>query len=317
MNKPSILVVGSINMDLTVSGVPQIAQYGESVFCKDYQETPGGKGANQAVAAARLGADVSMVGHIGDDRNGRILLDNLMKNGVDVKDVLVDSKTQTGMANILVDGGTGKYTCYVVLGGNDRIVDRQVETALERRKYDMVLMQLEMPLETVYRTFELASKKGVPVFLDAGPAMEIDLERLNGIFLISPNESETAALTGILPDSMESAEKAAKLLFQLAKPQYVLLKLGSRGAFLYDGKISERIPCYTEIKAVDSTAAGDTFGAAFAVRYCMGADIRSSVQYAHAAAGICVSQRGAQSSIPDANEVARFLNSRKEGAVCG
>lgn len=312
MKKPAILVVGSMNMDMTISGAPKIAQYGESVFCKSYLESPGGKGANQAVAASRLGGEVSMVGRVGNDRNGKILLENLEKNGVQIDGVFLDAETQTGMADILVDAQTGKYTCYVVLGGNDRITAQQVESALNRTNYDMVLMQLEMPLETVYRTYELASQKGVPVFLDAGPAMKIDLERLKGIFVLSPNEAETEALTGVLPDSLNTAEKAAEILYQHAMPQYVLLKLGSRGALLYDGKDAEWIPCFNELKAVDSTAAGDTFGAAFAVRHCMGYGVREAVRYAHAAAGICVSRRGAQASIPDFYEVEAFLKGRKE-----
>lgn len=307
MNRPSILVVGSMNMDLLVYGVPRIAGYGESLYAGSYATLPGGKGANQAVAVARLGGDAALCGRVGDDENGRELMENLAGFGVDSADVLADSATQTGLANILVDGETGRYTCYVVMGGNDRITGEQVEAALARRRYDMVLMQLEMPLETVFRTYELAAARDIPVFLDAGPAMSVPLERLRGIFVISPNEAETQALTGIEPYTEENCVSAAKALYKAASPRYVLLKLGARGAMLYDGEMAELIPCFTRLAAVDSTAAGDTFGAAFAVRTCAGAEVREAIRYAHGAAGLCVSRKGAQSSIPTAAEVEAFL----------
>ena len=185
-----------------------------------------------------------------------------------------------------------------------------VKRALEGGSFDMVVMQLEMPLETVYRTYELAREKGIPVFLDAGPAKSIPLERLKGLYILSPNEAETAAMTGIYPDTEEHARQAAQWLYEQAEPQYVILKLGSRGALLYDGKTAEMIPCF-RVKAVDSTAAGDTFGAALAIRLCKGDEIHDAIRFAHAAAGICVSRLGAQVSIPREEEVFEFL--KKEG----
>jgi len=307
MKKPSILVVGSMNMDIMIYGVPKIAEFGESVIAKSYLFLPGGKGANQSVAAAKLGADSAMVGRLGDDAHGRQLINNLNSYGVDTEDTILDPKTQTGLAPIMVDEATARYVSYVIMGGNDFISADQVEHALARRHFDMVLMQLEMPLEVVYRTYELASEKGVPVFLDAGPAMDIPLDRLRGIFVISPNEVEAKALTGIMPDTEENAVLAAKKLYEKAHPRYVLLKLGARGALLYDGATAELIPCFDQIKAADSTAAGDTFSAAFAVQHCKGAEIHEVIRFAHAAAGICVSRKGAQASLPSADEVEAFL----------
>lgn len=309
MKRPKILVVGSINMDLFVKGANSIPNYGESLLCRNYGYAPGGKGSNQAFAVAKQGADVVFVGCIGDDDNGRKLKDSLDSAGVNTDYLVVDPETQTGLAVLLVDDNTGKYVCYVAMGGNDRLNPEAVRKALDENEFDMVIMQLEMPLETVYQTYEMASERGIPVFLDAGPAMKIPLKRLKGLFILSPNEAETEALTGINPDTDENALKAAKWLYEQAEPRYVILKLGERGALLYDGNESRFIECF-KVDAVDSTAAGDTFGAALAIRLCKGDKIEEAIHFAHAAAGICVSRLGAQTSIPTEKEVEDFLVGR-------
>lgn len=176
----------------------------------------------------------------------------------------------------------------------------------------MILMQLEIPLETVYATCEIAKERGIPVFLDAGPAMKIPLERMKGLYIISPNEAETEALTGISVDTNEGALKAAKWLYEQVEPKYVILKLGERGALLYNGSEAKFIECF-QVDAVDSTAAGDTFGAALAVQLCKGVKIEDAILFAHAAAGICVSRKGAQVSIPEESEVEEFLIERIGG----
>lgn len=311
MKKPKILVVGSINMDLTVYGVPKLPVFGESLPCDNYAFQPGGKGANQAVAAAKLGAESQIVGALGKDDYSEIIIDSLNDYGVGSKYVSCSSDTQTGLAMIMVDKATAKYVSYVILGGNSCINETQIKNAMKDNEFDMVLMQLEMPLEIVYRTYELARDRGIPVFLDAGPAMKIPLERLKGIFVISPNEAETQALTGIELDSAESAVLAAKRLYEQVQPKYVILKLGARGALLYDGNRSELIPCFNELEAVDSTAAGDTFSAAFSVSYCNGVNARDSIIFAHAAAGLCVSKKGAQIAIPTLSEVNEFLRNKE------
>ena len=307
MSEPRILVVGSINMDIFVHGVNQIAKYGESIPCTKYGYSSGGKGANQALATSMLGADVTLVGRIGKDDHGKTLIQALNNGGVHTDYVVSDDKQQTGIALLLVKDD-GRYICYTVPGVNNRICEEDVKAALDAQDYDMVILQLEMPLETVYRTCELAKERGIPVFLDAGPAMQIPLKRLNGLYILSPNEAETEALTGINPNTEENAIAAAIWLYQEAQPQYVILKLGARGALLYDGSSVQMIPCF-KVDAVDSTAAGDTFGAALAIRLCEGADMLTAIRFAHAAAGICVSRTGAQSSIPKREEVEEFLES--------
>lgn len=305
MSKPKILVVGSMNMDLFIEGANRIPKFGESILCGKYGYATGGKGSNQAIAAALQGADVTMVGRLGQDSNGDSLKAELEKAGVDISHIVIDAEEQTGLALMLLNE-EGKYVSYVALGANGSVCADDVQAALDSEHYDMVIMQLEMPLETVYRTFELAKERGIPVFLDAGPAMRIPLDRLRGLYILSPNEAETEALTGINPDTQEKAEKAAAWLYMKAEPEYVILKLGARGAMLYDGKKAEIIPCF-KVKAVDSTAAGDTFGAALAIRICKGDSMSSAIRFAHAAAGICVSRMGAQVSIPKEEEVIAFL----------
>lgn len=311
MTRPRILVVGSMNMDLNVYGVPKIPEFGESVVCSTYSYATGGKGANQAYAASLQGSIVTMAGRVGDDLNGYKLTDNLKKAGINTDYIVIDQHAQTGLATIMVDE-TGKYVSHVILGANNNLDDQDVETAIDSDQFDMVLMQLEMPLETVYRTYELARKKKTPVFLDAGPAMDIPLDRLQGLFIISPNESETKALTGISVDSEFDCLEAAKQLYERAQPQYVLLKLGSRGSYLYDGNKATVFPAF-EVNAVDSTGAGDTFNAAFITRFCKGDLIEEAISFASAAASICVSRLGAQPSIPNENEVHSFLNHAVKG----
>ena len=226
MKQPKILVVGSINMDLFVEGANAIPGYGESIRCRHYGYAPGGKGSNQAFAVAKQGADVVFVGCIGDDENGKQVKASLDKAGVNTDYLVIDPETQTGLALMLLDDRTGRYVSYVAMGGNDRLSPDAVRKAMDENEFDMVVMQLEMPLETVYQTYELAREKGIPVFLDAGPAMKIPLERLKGLFILSPNEAETEALTGICIDSNENALKAAKWLYDEVSPQYVILKMG-------------------------------------------------------------------------------------------
>lgn len=311
MKKPEILVVGSMNMDLMIYGMQKLPQFGESVQGGSYRYVTGGKGCNQAIAAARQGAAVTMVGRVGNDDNGRMLIDQLKESGVDTDFVVSDDEAQTGFDPILVDG-SGRYISVVVMGANNWLSPQDVERALDTKHFDIVLMQLEMPLETVYRTYEMAAKKNIPVFLDAGPAMSIPLERLKGIFIISPNEAETKALTGVDVVDRASALKASKILYQAANPRYVLLKMGERGAFLYDGNESRLTPAF-QVNAVDSTAAGDTFGAALSVRLCAGDSMEKAILFANAAAGICVSRQGAHPSIPSAEEVQAFLEERTGG----
>ena len=183
MDRPSILVVGSMNMDLYVEGANRIPKFGESIPCGHYGYATGGKGSNQAIAASKQGADVTMVGRVGNDDYGRALQEALQREGICTDYVAVDKEHQTGLALMLLNED-GRYVSYCAMGGNDYVSGEDVRRALEGRSFDMVVMQLEMPLETVYRTYELAKEKNIPVFLDAGPAKTIPLERLRGLYIL-------------------------------------------------------------------------------------------------------------------------------------
>ena len=309
MKQPKILVVGSINMDLFVEGANAIPGYGESIRCRHYGYAPGGKGSNQAFAVAKQGADVVFVGCIGDDENGKQVKASLDKAGVNTDYLVIDPETQTGLALMLLDDRTGRYVSYVAMGGNDRLSPDAVRKAMDENEFDMVVMQLEMPLETVYQTYELAREKGIPVFLDAGPAMKIPLERLKGLFILSPNEAETEALTGICIDSTENALKAAKWLYDEVSPQYVILKMGERGALLYNGTEAKFIECF-KVKAVDSTAAGDTFCGYFLAALCAGKSVEMALREASAASAMAVSAKGAAPSIPVHSAMEEWLRGR-------
>lgn len=302
--KPAVLVVGSMNMDLVMYGLDGLPKWGTSTFGNEYKYAAGGKGANQAFAAAKQGADCYMVGRVGNDENGRSLLKSLEDSGVHTDYVVTDLSLNTGLSTMNM-GAEGNYYSIYVPGANTAMCIQDLKAALEGNHFDMIIIQLEMPRDLVYHICKLGKQTGIPVFLDAGPAMQIPLSKLEGTFIISPNEAETKALTGITPDTREHVLEAAKKIYQEAHPKFVLLKLGKRGAFLYSDAMQELIPGF-QVHAVDTTAAGDTFGAAFCVQYCMGRSIKEAIRYAHAAAAICVTRKGGQPSIPSVEETAQF-----------
>ncbi|ONI38627.1 ribokinase [Candidatus Epulonipiscium fishelsonii] len=298
-------------MDLFVMGANKVPTYGESVLCGEYGFSTGGKGANQALAFAKLGGNVSMVGCVGKDNFGEKLISSLNNDGVNTSFINVKEDCQTGIAIMLVQDETAKYVCYVGMGANNYIEEKDVEKAIRSANFDMIVMQLEMPLGVVYKIVELGRELHIPIFLDAGPPRDIDMSRLKGIDFISPNEAETFALTGIEILDTASAKKAAKYLYDNILPKYVLLKIGEKGSLLYDGDKYLEVPAF-KVNAVDTTAAGDTFGAGFVIQHCSGESLENSITFATAAAGICVSKKGAQTSIPDKKEVDKFLRSVKK-----
>ncbi len=308
---PKLLIVGSINRDLIFYG-PHGSQMKPNacLVFDSWAAYHGGKGANQAAAAAVLGAHPTLVGAVGSDPAGEEIASALKALGVDVSGVARVADTQTGLSAIFTMPD-GSYVGTNVLGANGRIIPAMVEAALDAQPFDMVLMQLEMPLETVYRTHELARERGLRVILDAGPAQRIDLTRLKGIYMISPNEAETEALTGVVPSDEDSALKACRILVEAAQARYTLLKLGGRGAYLYDGERGISFPAFN-VQCVDSTAAGDTFTTALMMRICLGETLPRAIRYANAAAGLCVSRRGGLASVPTADEVSAFLREQED-----
>ena len=291
-------VVGSINMDLILN-MKKVPEVGENVLGTDYGYANGGKGANQATALAKLGARVKMIGKVADDSNGAKLLENLRNNNIDVSGVATDG-SQTGLAAIILDGD-GKNRIIVYEGANTEIEPKRAVNDMGT-DIDLLLLQFETNEEVVVNCVNHAVKNGITTVIDCGPAKNFSLEKMQGATILSPNESETKALTGIYPDNDENILKASKILEERSKAKYIVLKLGERGSALWDGNELKLFPPYKS-NVVDTTAAGDCFTAALALEYIRSGDIEKACDLGNKAGSIAVSRMGAQSSMPTIDEI--------------
>jgi ribokinase len=299
-----LTVVGSLNMDL-LTRAPRIPHPGETIIGSDFRTVPGGKGANQAMAAARLGARTSMVGRVGRDAFAEELLDNLAAAGVDQRFVLRDSDAATGVALIVVDD-VGQNSIVVAPGANMHLSPADVDAAeAVISGADALLLQLESPLETVIRAAEMAHAHGASVILNPAPARPLPAELLTLVDVLAPNESETSLLTGLPVGDQAEAEEAAMALLDLCVGN-VILTLGERGALLARrGKI-ELFPAF-EVSPVDTTGAGDAFMAGFAVALAEGKALAEAVRWGNAAGALTTTKLGAQSSLPTRQAVENLL----------
>jgi len=298
-----IVVVGSINMDL-VASTPSIPLPGQTLTGTDFTTTPGGKGANQAVAAARLGYPVQMIGAVGEDAFGRALTENLRTAGVEV-DAVARVPGPSGVAPILV-AASGENSIVVVPGANGKATPALIDQhASLIARAGMVLCQLELPLDTVARTLALCAEASVPVMLDPAPAAELPEEVWRRITWFTPNETEAAIYVG----KALAPENAARQLLGRGV-RGVLLKRGSEGAYVATAEGAGWVPAF-HVQAVDTVAAGDCFNGAFAVALLQGSDPWSAARFAAAAAAISVTRRGAQASMPSRSEVDQFLAEHK------
>jgi ribokinase len=299
-----ITVVGSLNMDL-VARAPRIPQPGETIIGSDFHTVPGGKGANQAVAAARLGAQVSMVGRVGCDAFAESLLNNLAAAGVDHTFVIHDPQAATGVALIAVDDA-GQNSIIVASGANVRLSPADVDGAEAAiAGADALLLQLESPLETVTRAAEVARAHGVTVILNPAPARPLPAALLSLVDVLIPNESETAMLTGLPVGSQTEAEAAATALRELGVGT-VILTLGERGALLAREDGAEYFPAF-EVTPVDTTAAGDAFVGGFAVALAEGRSLAEAVQWGNGAGALATTKLGAQPSLPTRQDLEGLL----------
>jgi ribokinase len=301
-----IVVVGSINLDL-VAATQRIPVAGETVSGLTFRTFPGGKGANQAVAAGRLGGLVSMVGKVGEDAFGVQLRDSLEQSNVNVGAVGVVPGS-SGVALITTDA-KGENAITVVAGANAQLSPADIDAHIDLiRGAGIVLTQLETPLETVEYLAVLAAQEGVPLVLDPAPARPLPRSLFKRIDWLTPNETETCALIGRQPGELsdKSLADAANALLECGS-RNVILKLGQRGCYvaLSDGT-RHLLPAYP-VSAVDTTAAGDAFNGAFAIALMNGQAPIESASWASAVAAISVTRHGAQASMPTAVEVDRFL----------
>ncbi len=302
---PSIVVLGSINMDL-VGTAPRLPSPGETVHGDDFATAPGGKGANQAVAAARMGASVRMVGRVGRDTFGPVLLDNLTSNGVDVAGVAEDPDAASGVAIVLLD--TSRQNRIVVLGGaNMRCDDTQVDavaSALDGA--DALMLQCEIPAATSLEAARIAKEKGVRVVWDPAPVEGFPPEAYGLIDVLTPNQAEAAALTGVDVTGAASAEAAARALVARGV-RAAVVKLGEAGAFYLSNGESGHVAPF-EVEAVDTVAAGDAFGAAMTCALAEGKPLSEAVRRGAAAGALAVTRPGAQNAMPTRAEVEALLS---------
>ncbi len=302
--KPVVLVVGSINMDLVLQ-TPRMPRPGESLIGQTYHHIPGGKGANQAVAAARLGADVTLAGKVGEDVNGMKLREHLDAQGIATHGIVSDANSQTGLAVIIVEV-SGQNSIIVCPGANMDIRKDELQHAFAGGRYDAVMLQLEIPQEIVIECCNLARVAGIPVILDAGPAQAFPLEQVRGIAILTPNETEALALTGIEVRTLDDAARAASVLLARAQAHAVVMKLGEKGALLRTAEgANEHFPA-RGVEVVDTTAAGDAFTAAMTIRYLQTGDLREAIAFGNLVGALTVTRLGAQPSLPTSSEVEAF-----------
>ena len=301
-----ILVVSSANMDF-VMNMHSLPSAGQTVIdYGSYRFVPGGKGANSSVAFRRLGGDCVFCARLGNDANGEVLRNIYNKEGIDTRFVVADNEAPTGLAAIMVEqNGVNRIVVYP--GANMRITPDDIDNAMTCYP-DALFMQLEIDPEAIIYAANAAASRGIPIFIDAGPASKsFPLDRLPPLEVFSPNETETEIYTGINPSTPDNCLRAAIALSKLVNAHYYVIKLGGRGIYIYDGLYYHCLPAY-DVKAVDSTAAGDAFTAAFTLEYLRsGGDLERAGKYGNAVGSLTVSRAGAYTSLPTADEVNKFI----------
>ncbi len=297
-------VIGSINMDLILN-MPKVPLEGENIVGTTYSNAFGGKGANQAIGLARLGAQVRIAGKVADDDNGRQLLKNLENNRVDTAYVAKDGSV-TGLAVIMLDNSSNNRII-VYEGANAEIVPEEAEKAITD-DLQLLLVQFETNEDVVINAVNKANRKGITTIVDCGPAKSFNLEAMQGATILSPNENETEALSGIFPRSEDDILKASKILMNRSKAKYIVLKLGERGCSLWNGKELKLFPAHKS-KVVDTTAAGDCFTSALALEYIRTGNIEAACKIGNIAGSISVGRMGAQSSMPTIEDIESFCAS--------
>ena len=315
LKKPKILVVGSLVMDLIVT-TECFPGSGETVLGKSFTTAPGGKGANQAVQAARLGAEVTMVGAVGSDAFGQELIASLQASGVNTDRIIVKPGVSSAIGNILLEtqpGQKSKNRIIVVPGANHALTPEDVQFLSEEVKsYDMVLLQLEIPMEINELVADWAHAHHVPVMLNSAPYAPISDRLLSRIDYISPNEHEAAGITGISigkddpQHGLVTARSATRKLMDLGVKN-AIITLGSNGAVFADGQSFVYAPCVDIVLVKDPTAAGDSFVGAFCTGVCAGLAPAHALDFASYTATITVSRLGAQPSLPTISEVASLM----------
>ncbi|CDQ38700.1 ribokinase [Virgibacillus salexigens] len=305
----NIMVVGSYVVDL-MSRTPHMPKPGETVLGGPFQMGPGGKGSNQAVAAARQGANVTMVTKVGHDLFGDHAMENFTEESIDTTYVTRHTEEATGTAIITVDD-QGENTIVVALGACGKITSTDVQGAEQRLEAsDMVLVQLETSMDAIRTTIQLARKHNKPVILNPAPFQQIDDDLLQDVAYITPNETEASLLTGIEVVDESSARKAAKQLIERGV-HAVVITLGKQGCFVYDGSDDGTLVKGFPVQAVDTTGAGDAFNGGLATFIAEGMKLAKAVIRANAVAAISVTKTGTAIAMPTMADVEEFLRNTK------
>ncbi len=302
---PRVVVVGSANVDFVVQ-TPHIPHPGETVLGSKFVMAMGGKGANQAVGAARLGANVAFVARVGQDVFGDQCLETYEKEGVSTEFISRDPDEATGVALIAV-AADGENSITVASGANMRLTPQDVETASgEFQQADVLVMQLEIPTDVVSAAAHLARHNGVPIVLNPAPARDLPKELLRMVDVLTPNRIELAQLAGLTETEVHtySDERLASVVLDLGVSRAVIT-LGSAGALVVDGNNVVRVPAF-RVESVDTTAAGDAFNAGLAVALARGSSLEDAAHYANACGALAVTRVGAQPSLPTVSEVQAF-----------
>ena len=300
----AIVVFGSINMDL-VARVPRLPSPGETLTGHGFFTAPGGKGANQAVACARLGAATRMIGRVGDDAFGGELRSSLQGYGVDTSGVAVHPGAASGVAVITVDDAAENEI--IVVPGANGVVGREdlarLEAALDGAR--VLLLQLEVPLDGVVAAAEMGRRRGVRVILDPAPAQPLPGALYAAVDILTPNESEAAALVGFPLDGPDTIVRASQTLLSRGA-RSVIVKLGGKGVFWSNGRESAHFSTFP-VAAIDSVGAGDAFNGGLAVGLSDGLDMAAAIRWGLAAGALSVTKSGAQPSMPDRAAVVEIL----------
>jgi len=303
----SLCVIGSLNMDL-VTSMKEFPKHGETILGESFKTFTGGKGANQAVALGKLGANVLMVGKVGDDIYGAKYLEVLRNNKIKQDGVLVEQGISSGVAIIQVNN-EGENNIVVVPGANEKVDVNYIESKSSLiEEVDIFLFQLEIPMDTVFETMKKLKKRGKTIILDPAPATKLPDEIFKYIDYITPNETELETLVGRKIENDADIKKAAQWLFDKGV-KVVIAKLGSKGAAIINKNKYSHIPGF-KVNTVDTTAAGDSFNAGFAFALAEGRNLEECVRFGNAVGAISTTALGAQEAMPTLEKVNEFISKR-------
>ena len=303
--KKKIVVIGSSNVDMIMK-MDRLPRIGETITDAEFLQTYGGKGANQAIGAVRAGGKVAFVNCVGDDAFTPRMLKNFNADGLDIRFVFQEKDIASGYALVMI-GGQGNNYLSVAPGANYRLTPAEIDKALPViEESAMILMQYEIPEQTIKYVFDIAEEKNIPVLWNFAPARSFDLSYIRKTTILIVNETEAEFLCGFPVESNTDVDKAGQHLLQMGA-KFVIITLGKRGSFALSKTDKIYVPAFN-VDVVDTTAAGDVFCGSFAVAQVEGKSLKDSLTFASAAAALCVTKMGAQPSVPIRNEIEKFIN---------